>query len=242
MAEVSGVRKYNMSLVVRIDVDRPYGKDPLVRHVASKLSSDLWLPRIQGLGYLKELGRVLELLNSRRARSYVFFRRITLPSPQIWELIELGEHVVGLHLENSRSYDTFLHEKWIVEKHVGKRLVALSKHGSGTKKYGLRHYSPYEPEKYISWAKRAGMRIFFGNGQNPSDVPAVDQDGFVAFPSAFWLEPGYRNIARFSIEWLLSEGTRRDIVLLVHPENVLADESLTRGLITLLENLETTLI
>ncbi len=35
-----------MALIVRIDVDRPYGKQGFVRHVASRISSDYFLPRM----------------------------------------------------------------------------------------------------------------------------------------------------------------------------------------------------
>ena len=44
-----------MALIVRIDVDRPYGKHPGYRHVLSRLSSDLYFPRIESCGYLDEL-------------------------------------------------------------------------------------------------------------------------------------------------------------------------------------------
>src|SRR5579885_692167 len=76
-----------MALIIRIDVDRPYGREPLVRHVISRLSSDLYFPAIEPLGYLRELGIILRMLNERRARAYVFFRRCTLPSPGILALI-----------------------------------------------------------------------------------------------------------------------------------------------------------
>jgi len=42
-----------MALILRIDVDRPYGKRGFVRHVASRVASDFHLPRINRLGYLQ---------------------------------------------------------------------------------------------------------------------------------------------------------------------------------------------
>src|SRR5690348_6770036 len=132
-----------MSLIIRIDVDRPYGRVPFARHVLSRLSSDLYVPRLPFCGYLTELKVMLEMINRASARAYVFFRRCTLPSPPIVDLLREGNHQPGLHLENSRSFETFREETKNIEKHLGKKVSAVSKHGSGGSKYGLRHYAPY---------------------------------------------------------------------------------------------------
>src|SRR5512138_2229293 len=99
-----------MSLILRIDVDRPYGSSPLWRHTLSRLASDLWFPPVRRFGYLKELKDLLEFLRERKARGHIFFRRCTLPGPDLLEQIQADRHVVGLHLENSRSLDSFLEE------------------------------------------------------------------------------------------------------------------------------------
>lgn len=52
-----------MALIVRIDVDRPYGKQGMVRHIASRLASDFALPAMPGLSYLAELKVILRALN-----------------------------------------------------------------------------------------------------------------------------------------------------------------------------------
>jgi len=215
-----------LSLIIRIDVDRPYGKEPLARHCLSRLSSDLYFPEVAAFGYLSELQTMLRWLNEAGARAYAFFRRCTLPSQPVLDLLNAGGHEMGLHLENSRSQDTFLQEKQFMERHIGKPIVAMSKHGSGGAKYGLRHYAPYEPERYLEWARQSKMRLFLGNLEDPTLQPQ-GSDGLLFFPSAFWLETPWRNTGRFPVEWLLEHGRERDIVLLVHPENVLADTALT---------------
>jgi hypothetical protein len=48
----------------------------------------------------------------------------------------------------------------------------------------------------------------------------------LVFPSAFWLEPAWRDTKKFTIDWLLDRARFQDIVLLVHPENVLGDPEL----------------
>lgn len=228
-----------MGLIVRIDVDRAYGRRPLARHVLSRLGSDLWFPSVDVFGYLKELEVILRVLNESAARAYVFFRRCTLPSAFVLKLVQEGGHAIGLHLENSRSFDTFLAEKGILERHVGKPVFALSKHGSGGAKYGLRHYAPYEPDNYVEWGKQSGMRLFLGNREDPSIAPSVDAWGFCVFPSAFWLEPAWRDTKVFTIEWLLSNAKREDVVLLIHPENVLSAPSLLSDLKSLVRSLDT---
>jgi hypothetical protein len=228
-----------MALILRVDVDRPYGRQPFFRHLLSRLGSDAYVPRVESLGYLKELRVILRMLNQRGVRADVFFRRCTLPSAEILDLIEQGGHEIGLHLENSRSFETFRAEKEMLEAHVGKSVSAVSKHGSGGARYGLHHYAPYEPDRYVEWARQTGMKLFLGNLEDPTLEPTVDAAGFRAFPSAFWLEPAWRDTSVFTTEWLLAEAKARDVVLLLHPENVLAAPPLTEDLRRLVTSLDT---
>jgi hypothetical protein len=227
-----------MALIIRIDVDRPYGRRPLVRHFLSRLSSDLYFPKVAGFGFLAELQTLLVWLNEERARAYVFFRRCTLPSRSILELLDIGRHEIGLHLENSRSFATFLEEMQIVEHHLGRKVLALSKHGSGGARFGFHHYAPYEPERYVEWARQASMRLFLGNLQDPSLEPTKAGNDLLVFPSAYWLEPPWRDTKKFTLDWLLARARHQDIVLLVHPENVLADPVLIADFKKLIRTLE----
>jgi hypothetical protein len=227
-----------VALIVRIDVDRPYGRQPLLRHALSRLSSDLYCPKVPLLGYLRELRTVLSMLDALRSRAYVFFRRCTLPSAGILSCIRDGGHKIGLHLENSRSYENFMKERAFLERHVRCAVRAFSKHGSGGAKYGLHHYAPYEPDKYVEWARRSGMNLFLGNLQDPS-LPCVVAQRFHAYPSAFWLEPAWRDTHRFTVDWLLQRARDMDTVLLIHPENVLARASLVDDFKLLISSLPT---
>ncbi len=234
-----GVSKGIVALIVRLDIDRPYGKLPLPRHILSRLSSDFCFPKINALGYLKELEEMLRLLNGKSARAYVFFRRCTLPSSNILKMLDQGGHEIGLHLENSRSFTTFTKEKEILERQVGKQINAFSKHGSGGAKFGYHHFAPYEPQRYLEWAREAGMRLFLGNLEDPTLEPKRTPGDVLNFPSAFWLEPHWRDVKTFSVDWLMSHAQQRDIVLLVHPENVLENPELTSAFNRLVGGLET---
>lgn len=181
---------------------------------------------------------MLTWLNEAEARAHVFFRRCTLPSRSTLSLLDAGGHKIGLHLENSRSLTTFIEETQIIERHVGRKVLSLSKHGSGGAKYGFHHYAPYEPERYVEWAQETSMRLFLGNLEDPSLQPTTASNGLLVFPAAFWLEPSWRDTKTFSLDWLLEHARDRDIVLLVHPENVLADPGLIADFKRLIGELE----
>ncbi len=227
-----------MALILRIDVDRPYGRQGLLRHVASRVASDYYLPRVDGLGYLYDLEVILKILNERGKPAYVFFRRCTYPTPAIRSLMQKGGHQYGLHLENSRSAQTFQQELSALEQWLNHRVTAFSKHGSGRMRYGWHHYAPYEPERYLPWAQAAGMKYFLGNLEDPELRP--EQEGPLAiYPSAFWLEPSWRDVNRFPIDWLLREASERDVVLLLHPDNVTASQTITSEFLRAIEKLGT---
>ena len=226
-----------MALIVRIDVDRPYGKQGFVRHVASRISSDYFLPRIAWLRYLDELKTILRILNANGKTAHAFFRKCTYPTPEVCELMEAGGHRFGLHLENSRSADTFHEELQSLEQKLGRRIVGFSKHGSGRLHLGRHHFPPYEPERYLPWGAQAGMKYFLGNLEDPELPPAQDGE-LLCYPSAFWLEPHWRDTKKFPIEWLLDEAQKRDVVMLLHPDNVTASPEITREFLMAVERLE----
>lgn len=235
-----------MALIIRIDVDRPYGKQGLVRHVASRVSSDydlprLFLPRMAWLRYLDELKTILRILNAHGRSAYVFFRKCSYPSAEVRELMAQGNHVYGLHLENSRTADTFREELAALERELGFPLTAFSKHGSGRDTLGRHHFAPYEPERYLPWAKQAGLKFFFGNLEDPRLLPR-DESGLLFYPSAFWLEPHWRDKQKFPIEWLLREAAERDVVMLLHADNVTADPEIMREFRIAVEKLESVIL
>src|ERR1039458_8205842 len=191
-----------MALIVRIDVDRPYGKQGFIRHVASRIASDYYLPQMKWLTYLDELKTILSILEANRKSAWVFFRKCTHPNEEVHALMKSGAHKYGLHLENSRSFATFHNELNSLENSLGFKVQAFSKHGSGRMRYGRNHFAPYEPKKYEEWGKQVGLKLFLGNLEDPQLRPSND-DGLLVFPSAFWLESHWRNTQRFPIEWLL---------------------------------------
>ena len=151
--------------------------------------------------------------------------------------MEAGGHQFGLHLENSRSAETFNEELRSLELELGRRVVAFSKHGSGRIRLGRNHFAPYEPERYLLWGREAGMKYFLGNLEDPELRP-VEDGGLLCFPSAFWLEPHWRDTKKFPMEWLLSEAAERDVVMLLHADNVTTSPEIMREFLVAIEKLE----
>lgn len=85
------------------------------------------------------------------------------------------------------------------------------------------------------------MKTFFGNLQDPS-LEYYQENGLHIFPGAFWLEPFWRDTRNFTVEWLIENARRRDIVLLFHPDNIMIDAMLKRQLIEIIENVPTKVI
>jgi hypothetical protein len=82
------------------------------------------------------------------------------------------------------------------------------------------------------------MRVFFGNLENPELRP-VKEGELLFYPSAFWLEPFWRDTKRFPIEWLLRQAAERDVVMLLHPDNVTSSAEIMREFLMTIERLET---
>ena len=76
------------------------------------------------------------------------------------------------------------------------------------------------------------MNLFLGNLEDPTLEPEIT-GGLRVYPSAFWLEPSWRDTSRFPVEWLVCKAKESDVVLLVHPENVLASADLAADFKTL---------
>lgn len=231
-----------MAIILRVDADSSYGKRNFINHFFSRMTSDFNLPTISKLPYLEDLKSLINLFNEKSCKGYFFFRKCTLPDSELLQSLNLGEHVIGLHLENSRSFETFQLELNSLENKVNKKIEAFSKHGSGKYKYGFNHYPFYEPEKYLEWAAKLGLKIFFGNLEDPSINNLITEDGLLFFPSAFWLEPSWRNTELFDVNWLVKESKKRDIVLLIHAENILLNKILYKELDFILQNSETKVI
>lgn len=80
-----------------------------------------------------------------------------------------------------------------------------------------------------------------GNGEDPTQNDYMEA-GLHVYPSAYWLEPHWRNTTRYNFAWLAEECQNRDVVLLLHADNVTADPKIMVEFREILENLPTTVV
>ena len=203
-----------MAIILRIDVDNPYGYQTFLRKALNYLALNYDFPKIERIGYLQYLKQLLEDLEERDVPATFFFKATTIPKKET-RLRILKMHEVGFHAVRTESFQEFLKDFQKVNNAFKGLIFGLSKHGSGEWVGERSHTSEYDPERCIQYAKRLGLKYFSGNGEDPR-VEAMVVDGIVYYPSAFWVNRRRRK-ASFTIEWLVDESERRDVVVLLHP-------------------------
>src|SRR4051794_32862875 len=95
-----------MPIVLRLDIDKPYGRSNLSSKLLSKVKENYLFPSLDALGYLRDLAAFLVLLNEKKIRAMSYHRICTAPNPAVTELLRNGGHLFGLHAEDTRSIET----------------------------------------------------------------------------------------------------------------------------------------
>jgi len=211
-----------MPLVLRVDVDKPYGRNSLVEKIKSKLKEDYWFPESDLLNYLKSNESLLRFCNDQNVKGIFYFRNCTSPNKINKELLKKGNHQLGFHAENTKSFETFESEINLFIKNNKKMdLHSFTKHGSGNVTIGKNHYAPYEPEKYIKWSKKIRIRYLFGNEICESEK-SFDDKNFT--PKMFWIHENYRNNSLNRIEQIAHIAKKTTVPIIIHPSNFVANE------------------
>lgn len=208
-----------MSIILRVDVDKPYGNSTLLRKIVSKIEEDyITYPLLSRKMYLSHLIRFLKFCNSNNVPSILYHRHCTIPDKKVLELIKIGGHKIGLHAENTRNFNTFKDElERFKEKVFPMQVDSFSKHGSGNLKLGKYHYAPFEPEKYLEWAKKLDVKFISGNdiAEKADDLYPVNN----YFSKIFWVERPYRSSHFYELDNLIDAAKSNDVVVLIHPCN-----------------------
>jgi len=218
-----------MPLLLRCDIDKPYGNHTLIRRVISKAREDYLFPAIGLFNYLDHVKQLILFCNSFGVRAHLYHRLCTMPDARTMELILSGGHHFGFHSENTRSFETFVEELALFRKKAYPLIVnSFNKHGSGILKLGRNHYPQYEPDKYRSWSCKIDVQFSFGNGivSEPSDF----DDCINYFPKMFWIEREYRDLKFNALEELVLLGKSKNVVLLIHPSNFISNENVFNDL------------
>lgn len=211
-----------MGLILRVDVDKPYGRNSAFEKIKSKLTEDYWFPRVDWLGYLKATEEFIKYCNSNGVQGFFYFRNCTVPNKKIHALLKEGNHKLGFHAENTRSLSTFQDEL----KSFGKRISdvqisSFTKHGSGDVKLGKNHYAPYEEGKYREWVKDVNVKFPFGNAVCDSKTDFEEIKDF--YPKMFWVHKDYRHENFSQIEQVIDLSKNVDVPVIIHPSNFIAD-------------------
>ena len=227
-------------LFLRVDVDRRYliCKQGMIPSLSMRtfyypinfLTSIIVHPRVKLRGYLTHLSDFVEYLNDKGIKATFFLKTNTIPGDQGM----LNGHRVGIHSWIARTLTDFEREFGFVQRAMGNfKVDGMSKHGSGPRTESWKDVSPwteswnqareYEPRKYLEWCRAMGLRYFAGNSQD-ARIPCQEIGKVTFYPSAFWLGRNERPPG-VDIPWLLREGEKRDVIVLVHPENWLLNVS-----------------
>lgn len=201
-----------MAVLLRVDVDNPYGWSNLYLTLLNRFSNKWrWFPKIEAMGYLWHLRKFVDDINDRGIKATFFFRRITVPK----NLDPFADHELAFHAVKTDTYEHFKRDLSKVSLMCRRKLNGFSKHGSGIDKLASWHTAKYEPEKYLKWAALEGLKYFSGNGENPCEQMKF-VNGIRFYPSAFWVNQEHR-AKRFTVNWLADECQNRDIVVIIHP-------------------------
>lgn len=223
-----------MAILIRLDIDKPFGRANLVEKVKSKIREDYWLPAFPASSYLQDLADLLEYVNSKNVPVVSYHRLCTRPSVRIQRLLKKGNHAFGLHAENTRSLESLRSEvETLRQHHSDFPLHSFTKHGSGELKLGRHHYAPYEPEKYLQWAKELGVPFPSGNGVAQSKTDFEGEKNY--YPNVFWLEPSYRSEAFNNLEEALAVARDNLVVFSTHPENLKAIPEVKKAFLQIID-------
>lgn len=211
-----------MGLILRVDVDKPYGHHQFWRKVLSKVVEDYFPKLPQFPGYLSHLREFVDYCNQNSVHGIFFHRLCTFPDSKTIDLLLKGNHEIGLHLENSRTKETVLSEYTQFKRVLPDLNIRyFSKHGSGTYKLGKFHERSYKPDLYKKWSESLPISFHSGNDILKSMTSIPETGGFNS--AIFWVELDYRDEFFRGIDQLIQLAQKKDIVVLIHPSNFVTD-------------------
>jgi len=206
-----------MAVIMRIDVDEAYTSNHIVTKYFDSLRFKHFFPGLRNLGYLKNLEKLLVDFANRDICANLFFLSETAPLRSMRSLIK--KHCVGVHVLFSEitNHSLVRRQSKAIMCATDKKASSLTLHCGGLWD---------EPNKKWTWVydetacaratMKYGFKYFLGNHTDPGLWKKTVGE-IMVFPSAFWINPAYRDVKRFTAEWLINESKKRDIVVLIHP-------------------------
>ncbi|MFX1515639.1 MAG: hypothetical protein ACFFC6_04960 [Promethearchaeota archaeon] len=208
-----------MPIILRIDVDNPYGWNTFPKKVLNYFSINFRrLPiRYSILGYLNYANKLFERLEMAQVPASWFFLVQTRPSKQLQQSLLKAKHEIAYHAERTSSLKNFKSDLRILSKNLTTSILGFSKHGSGKRKLSKYHTAKYNLDSLTQFGQEVDFKYFSGNDETPSSN-LIKMNNLQVFPGAFWLNENYRDISKYSIDWLLEKAsTGKTFVVLTHP-------------------------
>ena len=124
-----------MSVILRIDVDRAYMKQP-----QDYLRTFYGIfPAVKSLGYLEHSKKMADELNNKGIRASFFFLTSTPPKTDFAQDLLSRGHSIGLHAVQTQDFSRFLKERDKISKRFNSNVHGFTKHGSGRLKLNKLH-------------------------------------------------------------------------------------------------------
>jgi hypothetical protein len=216
-----------VGLILRHDVDNPYVGELGFGLARRKFVWTLnWyrqygplgekLPGFTWFKYLHATKRLFEVEKSLGIEGSWYFRTRTKPYATLRKAMFQNDCEVSFHADRTEDENRFLAD---MKYTIGRgRPLGFTKHGSARDEAEAHkaRIEIYDPTRCLQLAKTQGFKYFCGNGTNPEEEWKVT-DGVLYFPSVFWIQTGYMNDEKYTLEWLIEAQRKRDIVLLIHP-------------------------
>jgi hypothetical protein len=221
-----------MGVILRIDVDTPYGWQRFVEKAINYLRLNWWFPALTTLGYLHSLDRLLDDLDARNIPAMFFFTRFTTPT----NIERYKKYNVGAHIISAQNYTEFQKELEYISNKLHRKISGFTKHGSGKLKLCRTHTPQYELTTYINWAQKAKQQYFLGNGENPEEK-GFYVDNVLVYPSAFWINRNYRS-QKYTIDWLAEAAKDKTVIVLLHPYNWFINKQIKADYDCLIEKID----
>ncbi len=206
-------------IILRIDVDNPYGWFSFHKKVLNYFSLNFKrLPiRHNFLGYLDQAKYLFKVLEKAQIPATWFFRVQTKPSREFQQKLIKAKHEIAYHAERTSSLRDFQTDLQILSKNLPTPILGFSKHGSGKIKLSKYHTVEYNLDFLIKLGQDVGFKYFSGNDEIPTAQP-IQKDKFLVFPGAFWLDEYYRDISKYNMNWLIKNALKgKTFVVLTHP-------------------------
>ncbi len=207
-----------MPIVLRIDVDNAYGWDTYIHKALNYIAENYFSLCFYRFGCGKPLKKLVNYLEEVGITASIFFKYTTISTYKFVKK-DISKYEIGLHILSATSFRGFLKELNKIRVISGKEINGVTKHGNGMLKTSRKHAWRYEPEKYIKWVYKSGLKYFSGNIKDPTLTCEIRYKNVYYFPGVFYVEPWHRENGLTVDDIIADAETDAFFIILVHPFN-----------------------